>query len=1197
MITAPLRFDIPALTAHAQIPADHVDNPTTTTRASRSLGNDFSPAKGLEIAAANRTNLQELANHLRGLDLLWNDDTSERVIARALAGWKMPIASGSTFTVESVNDPSLAEVITRLGFEIPSTRAETIALRNLLDQQASAPILGNTGGGLSWPVPLLPAQQQRVNDILDCNTTRLPGLPLAEPRKGALGYLMAATPLSPEDLQEPHKALEKLLSSPQAHALGLAIQSELEGIPTPFSLYEYLLSAIHLGLDWEAIDNPHRSKVAGFDLSQEQHWGKPASGVVDALKQHLVSTGKASQATAHFTAHVLLARVAPQFLVKDIPDRVTPGSQAWANFCLAVAKVEAEAPGVSSQMTFAQIMLRADAITAPPPEHAQHAALIDWALANGIFPKAADEAYTPPQLETAREAFNQRQNQRVAASEAINVHIPTRKEIALAKLKEHFAQTAPELFEKPVLQLDEDYKQGPQPLYNPNLRPVGLYFSMLDIFMGESTLGKWKTHDTRIPIDKINNSPELGVHQAFNTAFTQTIETRKSGIATTVRHLISQLPLEDRQKLETGKISFFHESTYDIEPSPDLLKSKNLVLSFKVEQGGQRTIYELDIQNLSIRRKDNYIDLKETTYRDANLETRRTEFKPTKGGTVAQGEQAVEGTALLDSFSSPRSHLIANAFVEHLEYDNPAIRQEASGVTPHEAQLQAQKDAGDFFLNLIPFRSAIVNFAKGNYAEGALDLGLDIFGFLTAGVGAGAKLVKVGSSVASAGAKFIKGAKVIGVAAMGAINPLDGVGDLAMGAVRTARYATNKVVRGVRKVSNAGVSLLADGLSSFRGTSASYDVVKASRSHGVSSIGTFKVADHRFEGVAVQRDKNWYAYDPITDQPFGGPLTDFQPSYTLDPTSPKSNGVAPHSVRHTPYGTGGRPLRARTPLPQGEYASAMKGKLEADHFKSDTKHATMKKFTEELRNHYTNVALAPPVRPVIPSVPTSIPTKDLLTDVFKTSDGLVLGERHDQMASFRTLFDNAETLKQSGVKRVYFEGLISRPDLPGGLQLDGIDRLIGTGQARSNPSFNELKTKLEANGIEILPIDHYYLTRHKDVRLQNGATAPGNGSVRRLEEFNYYAAKTIEATSNGEKWVALVGMSHMKTSEGVPGLAEMTGSTAVGVFEHNKANLPRSSAFGPSSTPVDSSRPLTANDYPGDLRVYVKAQPATPAPP
>lgn len=1184
MFITPLPFSVPAFTASTNEPTVQL---ATSTRTKRSADNRFSPTEGLKLTEANQNNLRELANHLRGLELLWNDDTSAEVISLALKGWKMPIDSGSSYITDGNNNPNLIEVITRLGFEIPSTKAQAVAVRKSLDQMASAPLLKNSGGGLSWPLPLSPAQQRAVLNTLDGNTARLPGLPLADPRKGALGYLMNATPLSPEDLNPPHNALKKLLTSPQAHTLGLAIQHDLNGIPSPSSVYEHVLSAIHLGLDRESIADPHRNKVAGFDLFQEKHWGKPASVVLDALKNHLINTGKASHATAHFAAHLLLARVAPQFLVKGIPDQVAPGSQAWANFCWAVAKVEAEAPGVSGQMTYADILLRADEITAPVPEHAQHAALIDWANANGIIPRDAAGAYTPQQLDTARVAFNDRQNQRVAASEAGNAHIPTRKEIALAKLKEHFPETDPKLFEQPVLQLDEDYKQGPQPLHNPNLRPVGIYFSMLEIFMGESTLGTWKTRDKRIPIDKINNAPALGVHQAFNVAFGTAIGRRKNGIATAVRHLISQLPLEDRKKLETGKISFFHESTYNIAPSPDLLMSKNLVLSFKVEQGGQRSIYELDIQSLSIRRKDNYVDLKETTHRDANLETRRTEFKPKHGGQIAQGEQALTGTAPPDSFSSPRSHLIANAFVEHLEYDNPAIKQEAAGATPHERQMQAQKDVGEFFLNLIPLRSAIINFAKGNYAEGALDLGLDIFGFLTAGVGTGAKLLKIGSSAASAGAKFIKGAKVIGVSTLGVINPLDGVGNLAMGAARPFKYIAHQVVKGAKKVGTAGVSLLADGLNTTRGATGGYDLVKASKSHGVSSIGTFKVADQTFEGIAVQRNNHWYAYDEAIDQPYGAPLDDFEPSYTLDPMSPKSNGAAPHSVRHTPYSTAARPGRVRTPLPQGEYAMAMKGKLEADHFKPDTKPATRKKFEEEMRDHYSAYALAPVPRPVIPAVPVSIPTNEALSKAFKTSKGVVLGEWHDQTASFKTLFDNANTLKQEGVKRVYVEGLLSRPDLPGGLQDDGISMLGATGSRRSNPSFDELKAKLEENGIEIVPIDHYYLTRHKDDRFR-AKTTTGPASEKRLKEMNYYAAKTIEATSNGEKWVALVGMSHMKTSEGIPGLAEMTGSTAIGVFGHKKADLPASSAFGPGSRPVDTSKALTTSDFPGDLRIYVK---------
>lgn len=1152
---------------------------------------NFSPTAGLKLAAADQKNLNTLANHLRGIVLLWSDATSETVISSALNNWKMPIEPGSSYTAEGVNDPNLAQVITQLGFELPRTKTQAIALRDTLDQKASAPVLGNSGGALSWPLPLSTTQQRTIIDTLDCNTATLPGLPLADPRKGALGYLLDAMPLLADDLNDPDKALEKLLTSPTGEALGLAIQKDLNGIGTPASTYDFVLSAIHLGLDRESIQKPHRNTVAGFDLAQSQHWGKPASAVFDAFKTHLVATGKANQATAPIAAHLLLRRVAPQFLVKDVPNQVPPGSQAWANFCIAVAKVEEEAPGAASKMTFTQVMQRADQIDTPDAESVQRAALIDWGIANGVISRQATEAYGAHEVDVVRTRFNDQQNQLLTASETLKTELPTRKQVAVEKLKAHFPELEPSVFEAPVLLPDRPQKQsGPTPLYDPNLPPEGFH-SMLDVFMGAGTLGKWKTDDPRIPIEKLNQRPALGILDAFNSQFATAMDARKNALATTVRHLISQLPLEDRKKIEHGKISFFHETAYDTTFVPKRLASKDMVLSFKVEQGGHRTIYEIDIQSLSIKRRDNYINLVETSWQDAHLERRRETFKPVAGGHARQNESEPVGDTSPNSFASLRSNLIADAFVEHLDVDNAAIKQAAEGSTAYERQLQSQKDVGEFFLNLIPFRSAIVNFSSGNYAEGVLDLGMDIFSFVTAGAGTAAKLVKTGASAISTGAKFIKGAKVIGVAAIGALNPVDGVGDLLVGAAKLTRKAANNVARGVQVAGSTGLSLVADGINTLKGTAGSYDLIRASKNHGIASIGTFKVADETVEGVAVRHNHQWYAYDEVKNQPFGAPLDDFNPSYTLEPKSPKSpksNSLAPHSVRHTPYNIGARPGRVRTPLPQGEYAEAMKGKLQADHFKADTKHTTLQKFNDDLRSHYDDVAKTSPARPVIPSVPTSIPTADMLSNAFKTSDGVVLGERHDQMASFKTLFDNVDTLKNSGVKRVYFEGLLSRPDLPGGLQDDGISMLGATRKARSNPSFNELKAKLELNGIEIVPLDHYYLTRHKDVKHLTGATRTGHGSVRRLEEFNYFATKTIESTSNGEKWVALVGMSHMKTSEGVPGLAEMTRGTAIGVFDHNKAKLPPSSGFGPSSTPPDPSKPLTSNDYPGDLRIYVK---------
>ncbi|MCT6971885.1 hypothetical protein, partial [Salmonella enterica] len=87
----------------------------------------------------------------------------------------------------------------------------------------------------------------------------------------------------------------------------------------------YVLSAIHLGLDPESIEQPGRNTVAGFNLAAESHWGMSPASVISALAKHLSDSGKTSLASADLGARLLLARVAPQYLVKDIPATVVYG--------------------------------------------------------------------------------------------------------------------------------------------------------------------------------------------------------------------------------------------------------------------------------------------------------------------------------------------------------------------------------------------------------------------------------------------------------------------------------------------------------------------------------------------------------------------------------------------------------------------------------------------------------------------------------------------------------------------------------------------------------------------------------------------------------------------------------------------------------------------------------------------------------
>ncbi|MDP1200186.1 hypothetical protein, partial [Klebsiella pneumoniae] len=85
---------------------------------------------------------------------------------------------------------------------------------------------------------------------------------------------------------------------------------------------DYVLAAIAVQMDHESQGLPQRNSVAGFDLAQPAHWGKPLSTVVARLAAHLADSGKTTAALANAGAYLLLARRAPEYLIKDMPANI-----------------------------------------------------------------------------------------------------------------------------------------------------------------------------------------------------------------------------------------------------------------------------------------------------------------------------------------------------------------------------------------------------------------------------------------------------------------------------------------------------------------------------------------------------------------------------------------------------------------------------------------------------------------------------------------------------------------------------------------------------------------------------------------------------------------------------------------------------------------------------------------------------------
>lgn len=1119
-----------------------------------SAGGDF------KQALADQQNFKTLARTLNESATRLGADVTPHAVLAALKATPMNVATGSS-SAETGSSTTLENYIVSNGLPLPESHSSMMALANALVDRTLEHPLGNFSGALGWPIPLSTDEQRRLRRCAMNQEHALGTKPLVMHVKGGLlGFLRYQLSLPEAILDNPIKVLEALIGSPQGQVTGKALQQNMNGVATSDSTTDYLMAAMILQLDPDFLTEPHPNKVAGFDLCSKTHWGKPLTTVVTDLSNHLSDSKKTSPDMAKTAAHLLLSIRAPELLVKDVPSSVVYGSSAWVSLSIAAATIEAQAPGKVQNMTFAQVMAEADTASLTNPaavQQAQTAALRVWGAVNGTLSAAHVNRYNAADIEWVRSAFNRQSVEQIEASDLIQTDMPSRKDIALTRLKERFGEDV--LFEDKLLKVNDTRQPFQQPLYDPNRAPAGMV-SLLDIAMGGLHGYDWISKDSRINNALQGKSLVFDINTEFNNQLSIAINSRKKGIGVAIKHLIAQLPLADRQNFEYGKLEFYQNNTYRLREgfTGKTLDEKNDHLLIKTTGVNGDVVYKVDLKQAAITQVDSTVLTLERE-RNGNRVYPIETFTPSTLADLGQNTAVGTPPPIPANFSSARTNAIAEAFVEHLEIDGRDAIKHARGATSFDLQQDTEWALVSFFLDLIPFRSAIRNFQDGNHLEGAIDLAMDIFSIVTAGAGALAKASNIGTRAISLSNKLSKLARIVGTTVVGELNPLSGVGDLLTGGARLASRALTKA----KTAANL-----------------------SSTPYGTVTWSSLNVADATQETSTVFHNGRHYAYDPLKGKPYGPALQKFTPLDTLTPASPNSRSPRHNQGRHrhNPLNTNARPVRIRKPLPDGEYATSMKGKLEPDHFKPETKMATMSKFNDEMNARYDVIKTAGiPERPVIPSIPEPVTPPELFEQAFKHSRGVVLGESHKQMASFKVLFEHAQTLKNQGVKKVFFEGVI---DMPQGIVDDGIGILGQSKLPRTNPTFEQLRQKLKDNGIDVMPLDHYYLTRHKDIRGLLGPTLTNTGSVRRLEEFNYYAAETIQANSGNEKWVALVGHSHMNTSEKVPGLAEMTGSISIGVFDNPKVNGQLGLKV-PDRAP-DPNKPIGPQDIPGDLQIYVQ---------
>lgn len=414
---------------------------TATTSTTQSSTAAAVPS-AFKSALGDKQDLMTLGKTLTQIAARLGEGATSANVQAELTATLMELHADSSYPKAAGSRVALATFISSIGLPLPTDHFSLTGLAKSVSDRAMEHPLGDLSGALSWPVPLNADEQTRLRAFTLAHPHHLgTQLPVSQTAGGILEFLRYQHPLPAGTVNDPAKLLNALLDSPQARLMGKTLQENMQGLSTPSSEYDYLLAAITAYLDPESINTPVRNTVAGFDLGSPEHFGKPASAVLERLSQHLVSQGKTSVETAKAGAHLLLAGRAPVFLIKDIPDRVTYGSPAWVNLAVAAATIEAQTPGKVANMSFTQVMLEARSASVADPAvtaSAQKAALLDWGLANGVVAKKADNLYTAADLTALIDAFNARTGLMTSAVKALDTELPSRREMALAELKKRF---------------------------------------------------------------------------------------------------------------------------------------------------------------------------------------------------------------------------------------------------------------------------------------------------------------------------------------------------------------------------------------------------------------------------------------------------------------------------------------------------------------------------------------------------------------------------------------------------------------------------------------------------------------------------------------------------------------------------------------------------------------------------------------
>ncbi|WP_455825312.1 hypothetical protein [Pseudomonas graminis] len=782
-----------------------------------------------------------------------------------------------------------------------------------------------------------------------------------------IGYALANQIVTQVDPQETAAKAEQLwhqiLNTPQvldwgrelARALNWSEGGSSEGIDSA-TLRNLVTSTLMLSVD-PAVPAT-AGTAAGYQFYAPANMGREMGAVRKDFEQHLVQKKGVSLRAAPLIAHLFLAHAAPEFLVRpdqqpsSMPeqlrqslDKIRIASPAWMTLSLGTALAEVwGGAGASRGMNLKELGALTSLEGVQPQQQVLAMALgakvlLQVGVMTGVVPSREDGRYTENDYQAASGAIAQRSAQIEKTLETLGTAPPTRSSLATRALREKFPElTESELtsltLKKPATKLS---RLGPG--INPAKPTLVEAYATGDLHV--STFGFSHPLITQTEFNRrIQSLPKIA--DQVTGAVDQYLADIKAQMPGLMKMSLANLPLEDRQAFEWGKVDIFRlrQETGETQPQ-DAAKGNKVAKNrgwhgvlLRSEYQGKTRYYEffptsgtiinrtadlarqkLKLDGGVIEEEREYFPRKPSqlhrflrgTVQPFDFDAYLTGDTPRPGasskviiskvgnslaGASTKGQGDDVRAWVPDTFRSVKSQSIIDAILQGNYIGNySGHRQElidhASAVLPSEDtisgyvdRLMTKENARAMF-SMISFVGPLIDIAEGNVRQGLTGLAIDMASFIgTGGVQATYKAWKAVKFASRLNRQaFCTAFFKEGTALLrGVLNPAEGFVDLVHQPGKFANFLQRKR-KGLPTKIGMGLFVPADVYEKLRFSRAAYPTVfEMLKNASATATPSVKGTVNQVQIEAVTREGHWYAVDPRTGTPFGPPLQGFVPA-------------------------------------------------------------------------------------------------------------------------------------------------------------------------------------------------------------------------------------------------------------------------------------------------------------------------------